>query len=200
MLPERKTFPQRLTYPGHYLCHLRSVNSRCQFPLLFLFSVWEGANLDLGYLGLPKPLPIIRSGCLRGLSGQVRRGGGCGWGSPGPHLSLGPQVRAWIPRPPPSSPGSRSPAGFGSVFFTLSESETKEGGWGSAPSPAPRFALYSELATSAGRRMERRGAGRAGEQAAGARGGPDRVGAGMEGAGGRGAGVRVCASAREAGL
>lgn len=54
--------------------------------------------------------------------------------------------------------------------------------------------------------MEPRGAGRAAHSApgrgaggGGARG-PGRVGAGMEGAEGRGAGVRVCASAREAGL
>lgn len=41
-------------------------------PLLFLFCVWEGADLDLGYLGLPKSLSIIRCSRLRGLSRQVR--------------------------------------------------------------------------------------------------------------------------------
>ncbi|XP_029801640.1 uncharacterized protein LOC115297590 [Suricata suricatta] len=64
MLPERKTFPHRLTHPGHYPYHLRSVNSRCQFALLFLSSVWEGADLDLGASGWKPSVRTAREGRL----------------------------------------------------------------------------------------------------------------------------------------
>ncbi|XP_033271477.2 vacuolar protein sorting-associated protein 45 isoform X1 [Orcinus orca] len=86
----------------------------------------------------------------------------------------------WESRTPGPS-RRRSPAGFRSVFFTLSESETKEGGGGSALSPARRFALYSELATSAGGWMELWGAGWAAHSAPGR-------GSGRAGPGGRAAG------------
>lgn len=110
-------------------------------PLSFLFLVRKGDALEAGDL---------RSSRIR-TSLHYHRARPLGPGAAGDRVSWAPRVARAAAERGSLPPGKRSPAAWRPPSSPSVSQKQRRGGGGSARAAATRFALYSELATSAAR-------------------------------------------------